>query len=96
MSDVIEKEYKLNLTLNEKEYQTLQKLLKHLEIKEYNDDSIVISSDKNIVFYTKKSFITLAEELIINKAKLIHLNPFIGFKKLFYKIINKENLGEIK
>lgn len=95
MSDVIEKEYKLNLTLNEKEYQTLQKLLKHLEIKEYNDDSIVFSSDKNIVFYTKKSFITLAEELIINKAKLIHLNPFIGFKKLFNKIINKENLGEI-
>ena len=50
MSDVIEKEYKLNLTLNEKEYQTLQKLLKHLEIKEYNNDSIVLQRNKNIVY----------------------------------------------
>lgn len=85
-----------NITLKAEECNKLQTLLSNLEIREFGDDTIVISSNKNVVIHSQNNLLTLAEGSIINKAKIIHLNPFIGVKKLLKKLLSKENLEEIK
>lgn len=84
-----------NITLKAEEYNKLQTLLNNIEIREFGDETIVISSNKNIVIHSQNNLLTLAEGSIIQKAKLIHLNPFIGVKRLLKKLLIKENLEEI-
>lgn len=96
MEIVKNSETEFNITLKAEEYNKLQTLLSNLEIREFSDDTIVISSNKNVVIHSQNNILTLAEGSIINKAKMIHLNPFIGVKRLFKKLLTKENLEEIK
>ena len=89
-------ENEFNLSLKAEEYNKLQTLLNNIEIIEFGSDTIVISSNKNVVIHSKNNLLTLADGCIINKAKIIHLNPFIGIKRLFKKLLTKDNLEEIK
>lgn len=93
-NSVIEKEYTLRLTAEE--YNKLQTLLDNLEIREFGNDTIVISSDKNVVIHSKNNIVNIADGVILDKAKIIHLNPFIGVKKLFSKLLKNKSLEGIE
>lgn len=89
-NSVIEKEYTLRLSAEE--YKKIQTLLNNLEIKEFGENTIVISSNKNVVIHSKNNIVNIADGVILDKAKLIHLNPFIGVKKLFSKLLKNKSL----
>lgn len=93
-NSVIEKKYTLRLSAEE--YKKIQTLLNNIEIKEFGENTIVISSNKNVVIHSKNNIVNIADGVILDKAKLIHLNPFIGVKKLFSKLLKNKSLEGVE
>lgn len=96
LNDLIETKTFLEKNLTPDKLKKLELLLENLDFLEFGKDTILIGSKKNIVIFSEKNLVNAANETIVSKSKIIHLNPFVSIKKIWDKLLKNKSLKELE